>query len=463
MPEKKLNQIPREWRGLYQKGVAAFQRNNLDYALTILDQVLQKEPAFFECRQTLRAAQFKKAGGGSTFLKKMLGGANPQLAKARMSLQKDPLDAIATLEQILNSDPNNSAAHKLMADAALAADFPRTACLSLEILLKGSYKDYDLSMQYGEALTRCGQTDKAETVYAELARAFPHKAEVTQALKDLSAKKTLQEGGYDALADGTGSYRDVLKDKEEAIALEQEKREVKTEDVAERLIREYEARLVTEPKNLKLLRNVAELYTQKKEFDRALEAYERVRASESGADPSLEKAIAETTLRKLDHAIAQLDPGAADYAEQLARLQAEKSAYQLAECQSRAEKYPTDLQIRFELGQLYLQAGKISEAIQEFQKAQANPQRRIAAMSGLAQCFARRGMNDLASRKFQEAIKEKVVFDDEKKELIYNLGCVLEKMGKTEEAIEQFKLIYEVDIGYRDVGAKVDAYYASKG
>ena len=80
----------------------------------------------------------------------------------------------------------------------------------------------------------------------------------------------------------------------------------------------------------------------------------------------------------------------------------------------------------------------------------------------LAQAFARRGMNDLAARKFQEALKEKLVFDDEAKELRYQLGCVLETMGKTVEAIEQFKQIYEQDIGYRDVMTKVDAYYASQ-
>ena len=78
-------------------------------------------------------------------------------------------------------------------------------------------------------------------------------------------------------------------------------------------------------------------------------------------------------------------------------------------------------------------------------------------MNYLAQCFAKRRMFDLAPRTLQNALKEKLVFDDEKKELIYNLGCVLESMGKKDEAIEQFKLIYEVDIGYKDVAAKVDA------
>ena len=114
------------------------------------------------------------------------------------------------------------------------------------------------------------------------------------------------------------------------------------------------------------------------------------------------------------------------------------------------------------MGQLYFQTGKITEAIQEFQKAKNNPHKSLAAMNYLAQCYAKRKMFDMAARTLQSAIKEKIVFDDEKKELVYNLGCVLESMGKKEEAIEQLKLIYEMDIGYKDVAAKVDAFYSGQ-
>lgn len=464
MPEKGLNEVARDLREMYQKSNTALLRQNFDYAITILTQVLQREPGFFDARQALRAAQFKKSGGGSSFFKKMIGGAStqPLIAKGQMALRKNPLEAIQIAEQVLTSDPSSSGGHKLLAEAALAADLPRTACLSLEILLKDNPRDYDLSMQYGEALARAGQVPKAEAVYSELMKYYPHKGEIATALKDLSAQRTLTEGGYDELADGQGSYRDVLKDKDEAVQLEQEHRAVKTEDVAERLIAEYEAQLRREPNNLKRLRDVAELYTQKKQYDRALEYYERIRKAEGG-DASIERAIADTTLRRFGHLIEQLDQSAPDYAEQLAALQKEKDAWELSECQKRVEKYPTDLLIRFDLGQLYLKNKRITEAIQEFQKAQSNPAKRVAAMGCLAQCFAARGMNDLAARKLQEALKEKPGFDDEKKELIYQLGCVLEKMGKTEEAIEQFKQIYETDIGYKDVAAKVDAYYASQG
>ncbi len=463
MAEKNLSEMPRDVRDLFQKGSVALQRQNFEYAIAIFNQVLQREPGFFECRQTLRVAQFKQAGGGANFFKKMLGGASssPLVAKAQMTLRKNPLEAIQIAEQILNGDPQSSAAHKILAEAALAADLPRTSCFSYEILLKNS-KDFQLSMDYGKALAKSGQPEKAESVYTELMRLYPSKGEIAQALKDLSARTTMDEGGYEALADGTGSYRDILKNKGEAVALEQEQRQVKTDDVADRLIREYEERLPKEPKNLKLLRSLSELYAQKKDFDRAIEYCERIRSSEGGTDPSLDRLISDITIKKFNHLISLLDPAAPDFTQETARLESERQIFQLQECQKRAERYPTDLQIRFELGELYFQTGKITEAIGEFQKAQANPQRRLQSLGYLGQCFARRGMNDSAVRMLQNAIKEKPVFDEEKKELIYQLGCVFEKMAKPEEAIEQFKQIYETDIGYKDVGAKVDAYYAGK-
>ena len=272
----------------------------------------------------------------------------------------------------------------------------------------------------------------------------------------------MQDAGYEALAGGGGSYRDILKNKDEAVALEQEKREVKSDDVAGRLIAEYEERVPQEPKNLKLLRSLSELYAQKKEFDKAIEYAERIRSSEGGTDPSLDKLITDIALKKFEQRVAQLDPAAPEFTAQAATIQAERDAFQLSECKARADRYPTDLQIRYDLGELYFKAEKISEAIQEFQKAQSNPARRVQTMGYLGQCFARRGMNDMAARKFQEAIKEKPGFDDEKKELIYQLGCVFEKMGKKQEALEQFTVIYESDIGYKDVSAKVDAFYAGQ-
>jgi len=466
MAEKSINDIPRDLRALFTKGNEAAQRENFDYAIALFNQVLEKEPGLFECRKALRETQFRKAGGGgSGFFKRMLSGAgsSPQVAKAKLAMSKNPAEALTIAEEILNGDPNNSAAHRVIVDAARALDLPRTGVLSLETLLKNSPKDRGLAIEFAEALTVSGgDAGRGEQILSDLLRTRPGDGELSKALKNLSARKTMDKGGYSSLEGGQGSFRDILKNKQEAVSLEQEKRVVKAEDVAERLIGEYEARLQTEPNNLKLVRSLAELYTQKKQFDRALELYDRIKNSPMGNDPSLERAIAETVVRQFDYRSEQLDASAPDYAEQSAKIQAEKVNFQISECQKRVEKYPTDLAIRFEMGVLYFQADKFGEAIAEFQKAQGNPHKRIAAMNYLARSFAKRKMFDLAARTLQNAIKEKTLFDDEKKDLIYNLGSVFESMSKKDEAIEQFKQIYEMDAAYKDVAAKVEAFYAGQ-
>jgi hypothetical protein len=155
---------------------------------------------------------------------------------------------MAIAEQILNSDPNNSAAHRIIVEAADALELPRTAALSYETLSNNSPKDRDLAIAFARALAAAGDVSvgehsRGEKILMDLLKETPNDGELNQALKDLSARKTLDEGGYAALEGGQGSYRDILKDKKEAVSLEQEKRVQKTEDVTGRLVEEYEARL----------------------------------------------------------------------------------------------------------------------------------------------------------------------------------------------------------------------------
>ena len=468
MAEKILNQIPPDLRRLYTKAGEAAQRDNADYAMTLFCQILEKEPGFYDCRRLLRAEQAKKAAASTSgFFKKMMSGAgsSPQLAKAKMALNKNPAEAMAIAEQVLNSDANNSYAHRIVVDGAMSLEMPRTALLSLEAMVRNSPKDKALVIEYAELAAQTGgeASSAAEAALDELVRATGFDPDLAQAQKNLSARKTMDEGGYNKLEGGGGSFRDILKDKDESAALEQANRVQQTEDTAARLIGEYENRLPAEPDNMKMIRSLADLYVEKKQYDKALEMYARIKGSSHGsADSALDRVIANTKVKQMDSEMAQLNPFETDHADQVAKIQADKADFRLEECKQRAEKYPTDLAIRFELGQRYFETDKVSEAIGEFQKAQQNPNKRIAAMSYLAQCFAKRNMNDSAVRTLQNAIKEKTGFDDEKKDLIYHLGCVLEKMGKKAEAVEQFLQIYETDINYRDVSAKIDAHYASQ-
>ena len=58
MAEKSITDISRDLRLLFQKGSDALARENTDYALDLFQQVLEREPSFFDCRKALRAVRF---------------------------------------------------------------------------------------------------------------------------------------------------------------------------------------------------------------------------------------------------------------------------------------------------------------------------------------------------------------------------------------------------------------------
>jgi len=119
MAEKPTPNIMRLANDFYQKALAALERNNLDYAIEMFIQCLNVEPNFTQARQYLRATQMKKtesAGG----LKRMFTAAKltPLLTKAKVSVQKNPTEAMTLAEQALTEDPKNGQALLLLAEAA---------------------------------------------------------------------------------------------------------------------------------------------------------------------------------------------------------------------------------------------------------------------------------------------------------------------------------------------------------
>jgi len=116
---------------------------------------------------------------------------------------------------------------------------------------------------------------------------------------------------------------------------------------------------------------------------------------------------------------------------------------------------------RFELGAILVNLGKYREATSELQKARQNPAVRLKAMNLLGQCYSERGMLDLAAEPLELASSELSLMDGAKKEIIYSLGLVYEKMGDTEKSIQCMKQIYSVDSEYRDVEQRVEGSYTS--
>ena len=80
-------------------------------------------------------------------------------------------------------------------------------------------------------------------------------------------------------------------------------------------------------------------------------------------------------------------------------------------------------------------------------------------MNLLGRCYSELGMLDLAMKQLEEASREILPMDAMKKEIVYNLGLVYERMGDGEKSLNCMKQIYEADYGYRDVATRVESSY----
>jgi tetratricopeptide (TPR) repeat protein len=148
--------------------------------------------------------------------------------------------------------------------------------------------------------------------------------------------------------------------------------------------------------------------------------------------------------------------------EELRTAKKKRAELLIDEARKRAERDPTDLQLRFELGEHLVNAGQFRDSLPELQRARQNPNARLKAMNLLGRCYRELGMLDLAVKQLEAAAKEILAMDAMKKEIVYNLGLVYEQMGERQKALECMKQIYEADYGYKDVAVRVESSYGEK-
>ncbi len=145
--------------------------------------------------------------------------------------------------------------------------------------------------------------------------------------------------------------------------------------------------------------------------------------------------------------------------EELKAAKKNRAEILLDDARKRVERNPTDLQLRFELGEHLVDAGRFREAVPELQRARQNPNARLKAMNLVGRCYGELGMLDLAMKQLEEASRENLSMDAMKKEILYNLGLVYERMGEQEKSLNCMKQIYQADYGYRDVAKRVESSY----
>ncbi len=430
--------------------------DNFDYAIDMFIEGLQRAPDALE--------QGHKPLRHNSLIRQAKGGKKPSVfEKMKRARGKNPLENMLNAEFLLAKDPDNLTYAEQMLKATAAGRFKKTALwiadlifeankalerpsLQSLLLLKDSYAAME---EYAKAVGACG--------YA--CRLKPDDAALADEYKNLSANLTMQKGKYDQ----DGDFRQSIKDKESQEKFQLQQAAMKSVDFRQQAVAEARQVLQADrsPANIfRLVDVLGELQTDEanNESIKLLDdAYSQFK------DFTFKRRSGEIAMKILRRHIRKVKVGLEkNPSDQAARaaftdatrrlLAAELEHYRLC-----MENYPTDLRFKYEYGVRLMRNQKYDQAIVYLQEAKKEPKHKISAMNKIGLCFFMKGWFSDAIDTLKQAINEYEIKDNDiAKDLRYNLARAYEQQGSTDQALELYRKLAQLDFSYKDVRARVD-------
>jgi len=446
------------YQALWKKVLISAERKNWDYVIDQLMPIVTANVGFIDGRKLLRSAESEASGGsGGKKFSFGLGGFKP-------SSKKEPAEQIADMEEnVFRKDPFNLNANEQLYEIAMKMHFPELAAFALETIRAGHPENTKHMHKLAQHYMAHEQPELASEVYRLIVKVNPRDMEAMKGEKDSAARTSILRQGW-----GSDNFRNAMKDGGEAAKLEMLNRQGMTQEQMEQFLAETIEQYNADQANIMIVKRMSDLYEKLGQIEDALMFYDYALTLNPG-DVALQRKVEIIRDKVQDQQIEDFErdiesnPDAPDIEEkraQVAEIRRQRSSVVINEAKGRVDRNPTDKTLRYELGQAYFNAGMFTEAIPELQQAKSNPNMRIKAILLLGRCFERKNMNDLAKTSLLEASKELLIMDAIKKEVLYELANVLEKMADKPGSLDALKEIYNADYGYKDVAKRVESSYA---
>jgi tetratricopeptide (TPR) repeat protein len=423
---------------------AAAQRK-YDMAIDYYLAALQIDPDHRGARKGVRFAALKRVEHSypSGLSIKFQGAAHLAMMSSPKMEQR-----ITACEAYLKIDPKNTDVMLKLAKFCEAGGHPNAAIGVYEALVEIAPKETAAYVNAGRLLS--SKEPQNALKYLEIAlKLDPKNSDALKLRKDLAAELTIKRTGFETAK----TTHDLLRNKEQAKDLDAAQRMHRTADETTDVITRIKRQVEASPNDARLLRQLAKAQAASNLYDESAATWKRILEIDPG-DFDAKVQLGDLRIARIDRALVKAKT-AGDQAE-LARLEAERMSTTIEEYNIRVAEHPTDMALRFALGEEFLKAGRLDEAVAEFQKAVKDPRKRIEALGLLGECFLQKGLYDLAARQLEKALEESPGLNSERgKAVVYNLGVLREKQGNLNAAKEQFLKIYEVDVSFRDVAERV--------
>lgn len=443
----------------FVRGVEVFKKGDFKYAVTLFKDACKLAPEQLVYRQHLRISAKKKFDNnkrGSRLASITTVGARTGLKAARA--KKEWLRALECCEDCLSENPWDSG---VLLDLAAICDelgWKEVAIWSAEVALERDPMDPGVNRALARLYNKHGFFTKAIDCWERVKKACPADEEADRMMKDLAASATIDRGGYE----GAQSFTRAVADKTKTQELLDEAKGGTGETRFGGQIADLEQKIRAKPTEIGPYMQLSHIHRKMGKLDQARAIMEKAKDA-TGGNPDVITELAEIDFDQLKADLAIAEKQAAEKPNDAeAQTKAQEAArtlndFELREFQRRADRFPTDMGLRADLGIRLAKAGRYDEAIPELQKAKNAPGRKQDATVWLGHCFRAKKNPRLAKKSFEEALAG-ITQGDQKNflDLHYCLACVCEELGEKSEAIKHFDEVAGIDYAYRDVAARLD-------
>jgi len=435
-------------RAFFERAEQVAETGNWDFAIELYIEGLKREPGNVEQGyQRLRDISLNR---------KAQGGKGPGIGdKFKHRPGKDPETNLVNAAFLLAKEPGSVQFMNQVRQCAVQLELKAVIKWICDVLLESQRlakkPNVRLLMMLTENYSQINEFTQAIQSCDLARKSMPDSAEIQQTLSDLSAKYTMQKGRYGE----EGDFSEKVADLDAQKKLMQKDHLVQSEEFLLAEIDKARQEYLGSPNVPGKVNAFVDALLKIPD-----EAYEGeaidvlTKAHRDSGAYQYRLRIGDIKIRQMTRRYRKLvQDGDKEGAKKQIR---DQLAFELEEYKERSINYPTDLKLKFELGRRQYLAGMHDDAIASLQQAQRDPRRHIAAMSYLGQAFEAKGWLREAGETYTRAL-ETEMSEDRAKELRYNLGSVLEKMGRLASAMEEFSAVAQADYNYKDVRERLNA------
>lgn len=433
-----------------------FDKGACDDALTILSECIDVDPANVEIFKLLVPIARRKAKetGGKTGLFGMGSLKMP-------TMSSDPLKQFAAAAKHFGKTGDTKALASAMESAVkLAATVKPVADVAIflgeEFRNTGMFNDkvlWQLAHMYMERFNGSGKKDeqaleKALSTMSALDKAMPSHPEAGRTVKNWMAMQSMMKRNT---AGQSGDYRSQVASTDAARRQEVLNRNIRTLEDAREVLKYLDEDLQKNPADKFLWVKKGDVHRRIAELPAARMCYEKAQAIDQH-DFTVTMKMGDLRIAEAQERLKALPAGSPEAAAAKKQL----LDLEIAEYRARVERQPTDMNHRFNLARNLLTAGEIDGAAAEFQKTVNDPRLRKSSHRGLAICFTKRNLLDLAIQQYKHFLP--LVEDelsDEAKDGRYQLAKLLEDRGQTAEAIAEYEKLVSIDLGFKDAAQRL--------